>query len=177
MNDDNNNMNIIQNECVKFRGLDIILRGSFKIVFYDKDVLSSDDIMCWCWLHSAVAAREKYTELKREDIDGAVKDKKYKHCADDFSLEFWFDVPVDTESSKEKDNVIEAQPMLNDVISNRGGSISYQSNNHLNIQNNNNYRPKPQPQMKRHQSNPNNVYNHQQQQQHQHHNRHSSDKI
>merc|ERR1712154_317002 len=84
---------------IKFRGLDVLLRGSFKIVFYDKDVLSSDDIMCWGWFHSAIAAKEKYIYLERDEIDGAVKDKAYKHFHHDFSLEFWFDTPSDSDSN------------------------------------------------------------------------------
>ena len=128
-------------DCVKFRGLDIILRGSFKIVFYDKDVLSSDDIMCWCWLHSAISARQKYIKILRDDIDGAVKDKDYKHFCENFSLEFWFDTPVD--ETKETENIIGAQPNLNDWISNpstsfRGVKNMNNLNNWSNMNNMNN---------------------------------------
>merc|ERR1712154_236969 len=86
---------------------DIILRGAFKIIFYDKDVLSSDDIMCWCWLHSSIAAREKYIHLPRDEIDGAVKDTAYKHFAHNFSLEFWLECPMEAE---------QVEPNLNDWI-------------------------------------------------------------
>ena len=108
-----------EQEFVKFGDLDIILRGSFKIVFYDKDVLSSDDIMCWTWCHSAICASEKYIRLERDLIDGAVKDKKMKHFNDEFSLEFWFDTPLD--SSNKKDQELshyhtDTQPRLFDQI-------------------------------------------------------------
>ena len=108
---------IVQNEAVeadeivKFRDVDIILRGAFKIVFYDKDVLSSDDIMCWCWLHSAISSRERHIYLERDEVDGAVKDTAYKHFARNFSLEFWFSTPLDTEEEKRQ-----IEPDLKDWI-------------------------------------------------------------
>ncbi|ETO14711.1 hypothetical protein RFI_22657, partial [Reticulomyxa filosa] len=87
-------------EDIKFYDLEILLSGSFKIVFYDKDVVSSDDIMCWCWLHASVCATEKYIRLTKEEIDGAVKDKKNRKFDDRFALEFLFDTPVDEEKEK-----------------------------------------------------------------------------
>ena len=101
-------------EMVIFRDLDVVLRGSFKIIFYDKDVLSSDDKMCWCWFHSAIVARQKHVVLPKDEVDGAVKDKAAKHFTSDFGVEFWFDSPVDVDE--------EAMSPLNDWIytQNRG---------------------------------------------------------
>ena len=62
-----------------------------KIVFYDKDVVSSDDIMCWTWLHSSICGIEKYIKLSKDEVDGAVKDKKSKKFDKNFAVEFLFD--------------------------------------------------------------------------------------
>jgi len=129
-----NEDSIADDDIVKFRDMDIILRGAFKIVFYDKDVLSSDDIMCWCWLHSAISARDKYIFLERDEVDGAVKDTAYKHFAHNFSLEFWFEAPIDTEKEKQ------IEPNLNDWISNNSQNEWPQNNNNIQ-QRNNGYNP------------------------------------
>ena len=98
---------------VIFRDIDVVLRGSFKIIFYDKDVLSSDDKMCWCWFHSAIVARQKYINLPKDEVDGAVKDKASKHFTSDFAVEFWFDSPVDVDE--------ETMSPLNDWIDAQNG--------------------------------------------------------
>ncbi|ETO36538.1 hypothetical protein RFI_00524 [Reticulomyxa filosa] len=96
----------LNQEDIKFYDLEILLSGSFKIVFYDKDVVSSDDIMCWCWLHASVCATEKYIRLTKEEVDGAGvhkniwNDKKSRKFDDRFALEFLFDTPVDEEKEK-----------------------------------------------------------------------------
>jgi len=94
-----------------------------KLFFYDKDVLTSDDVMCWCWLPSSVCAHEKYILLNREDVDGAVKDKKLKHFDDNFSLEFWFDVPKEKEFNNEDEEEMKEKTEQNNNTNNNNVNI------------------------------------------------------
>jgi hypothetical protein len=69
----------------------IVLKGDFKFLFVNQTSLKKEEKMFWCWLNTAFLAEDAYICLAKDELDGAVKDKKNRTFPKDFKLELYFD--------------------------------------------------------------------------------------
>jgi len=76
------------------------VQGEFKIVFYDEDIASKDDKMCGFWLHTSFITKSTFT-LTKNELDGAVKDKKCHHFPKKFSIQISFKGVVEKHDEKD----------------------------------------------------------------------------
>eukprot|EP00475_Leptophrys_vorax_P004634 TRINITY_DN12765_c0_g1_i1.p1 TRINITY_DN12765_c0_g1~~TRINITY_DN12765_c0_g1_i1.p1 ORF type:complete len:582 (-),score=169.20 TRINITY_DN12765_c0_g1_i1:39-1739(-) len=78
----------------------IVVRGDFKFLFVNQNALKKEEKMFWCWLNSAFVVEDCYVCLIKDEIDGAVKDKKCRTFPKDFKLELFFDKELSADAEE-----------------------------------------------------------------------------
>eukprot|EP00455_Lapot_gusevi_P026099 TRINITY_DN2754_c0_g3_i1.p1 TRINITY_DN2754_c0_g3~~TRINITY_DN2754_c0_g3_i1.p1 ORF type:complete len:223 (+),score=49.20 TRINITY_DN2754_c0_g3_i1:43-711(+) len=69
---------------------DVVICGDCKFIFFDEDSFSKDDKMFWCWMNTAFV-KNNLLALKKDELDGAVKDKGNRLFDVNFTVEFYFE--------------------------------------------------------------------------------------
>jgi tetratricopeptide (TPR) repeat protein len=95
-------------EVIEFDNVNIELRGSFKLHFYDYDQIGSDDSMFYTWFHTSFMQDAGTLVLDKYKLDGAHKDKKHKNFDEAFRIEIQYKVLEEAKYIRVKKSLIDS---------------------------------------------------------------------
>lgn len=85
-----------------------VVKGDFKVMFYDYDKVGRDEKMCWSWFNTNFISGN-YIQSDKGQVDGAVKDTKNSKFDANFALEYFFEDASDSQLLEQDNSDVEEE--------------------------------------------------------------------